>query len=48
MGKGKLERFAQNATFEHVVQPTFAELINTGFPLKGKWNSDFFHREAPG
>ena len=47
MGKGKLERFAQNATFEHVVQPTFAELINTGFPLKGKWNSDFFHREAP-
>jgi tRNA (guanine-N7-)-methyltransferase len=47
MGKGKIARFAENATFDHVVQPSFQELMATGFPLKGKWNSDFFKREAP-
>lgn len=47
MGKGKQFRFAENATFEHVVQPTFEEVTTGAFPLRGKWNSDFFHREAP-
>ncbi len=47
MGKGKIARFTENATFDHVVQPSFQELMATGFPLKGKWNSDFFKREAP-
>lgn len=47
MGKGKLARFAENATFEHVVQPPFEELVEDRFPLKGKWTSDFFERDAP-
>lgn len=47
MGKGKLARFAENATFEHVVQPTFAELRDDHFALKGRWNADFFRRDAP-
>jgi tRNA (guanine-N7-)-methyltransferase len=47
MGKGKLERFAENNTFAHVVQPPFADLAVADLPLKGKWNSDFFHRDAP-
>lgn len=47
MGKNKLARFAENLTFEHVVQPTFEELVKGGFPLKGRWNADFFGREAP-
>lgn len=47
MGKGKLFRFAENATFDHVVQPTFEDLIRDGFALRGKWNADFFQREAP-
>jgi tRNA (guanine-N7-)-methyltransferase len=47
MGKGKLERFAQNATFEHVVQPSFSELMTKGFGLRGNWNRDFFKRDAP-
>lgn len=47
MGKGKLFRFAENATFDHVVQPRFEELTRDGSPLKGRWNSDFFEREAP-
>ena len=47
MGKNKLSRFAENLTFDHVVQPTFTELTQGGFPLKGKWNADLFKREAP-
>lgn len=47
MGHGKLERFAENATFTHVLQPTFEEVTSGAFALKGKWNSDFFRREAP-
>jgi tRNA (guanine-N7-)-methyltransferase len=46
LGHGKLERFAENATFEHVLQPTFEEVTSGAFPLKGRWNSDFFHRDA--
>lgn len=47
MGKNKLSRFAENLTFEHVVQPTFTELTQGEFHLKGKWNSDLFKRDAP-
>ena len=47
MGKGKLERFVENATFPHVVQPSFAQLQADAFPLKGKWNVGHFGREAP-
>ena len=47
MGKNKLSRFAENATFAHVVQPTFRDLQVADLPYKGKWNSDFFKREAP-
>ena len=47
MGKNKLARFAENLTFEHLVQPTFTELVQDGLPLKGRWCSDFFYREAP-
>lgn len=47
MGKGKQFKFAENQTFSHVLQPTFEEVMSGGFPLVGKWNSDFFKREAP-
>lgn len=47
MGKNKLARFAENLTFEHVVQPTFTELVQGGLQLRGRWNADFFEREAP-
>ncbi|MCB9166694.1 MAG: tRNA (guanosine(46)-N7)-methyltransferase TrmB [Flavobacteriales bacterium] len=47
MGKNKLFRFAENATFDHVVQPCYADLMADDLPLKGRWNSDFFHRDAP-
>ncbi len=47
MGKNKQFRFAENATFGHVVQPAFDELMGGRFPLKGRWAADFFHRDAP-
>lgn len=47
MGKNKLFRFAENATFEHVVQPTFEALEKEVLPLRGRWNADFFKRDAP-
>lgn len=47
MGKNKLARFAENLTFAHVVQPTFTELTQNGLALRGRWNTDFFKRDAP-
>jgi len=47
MGKNKLARFAENETFEHVVQPAFEDLMGGGFALRGKWNAEIFRREAP-
>lgn len=46
MGKRKLERFAENATFKHFFQPSFFDL-QTGFPLQGKWREDFFRNNNP-
>lgn len=41
MAKRKLQRFAENATFDHFFQPSFDEL-REGFPLKSNWAKDFF------
>lgn len=46
MGKDKLRRFAENKTFPHFFEPSFFELREKGFPLKGKW-SDFFQNNNP-
>lgn len=40
MARKKLERFAENATFSHVIEPTREEVVN-GFELQGKWDSIF-------
>lgn len=46
MGKNKLRRFEENATFPHVFQPTFHELEKHGFAYKGCWK-DFFNNNHP-
>ena len=46
MGKNKLQRFAENLTFDNFFQPTYDE-ISTGYFLKGKWASDFFKNNNP-
>ena len=47
MGKDKLRRFAENLTFECMVQPEFEEIFHKDHPLKGRWHSDFFHNDNP-
>lgn len=45
--KNKLKRFKENETFVNVFQPTREEVVGDQFPLKGKWNSDFFKNDHP-
>lgn len=45
--KNKLKRFRENETFDNVLQPTREEAVSGQFPLKGKWNSDFFKNDKP-
>lgn len=47
MGKNKISRFAENLTFEHVVQPSFTQLVKEGLPHRGHWNELLFKRDAP-
>jgi tRNA (guanine-N7-)-methyltransferase len=46
LAKRKLQRFAENATFDHFFQPTWEDL-EAGFPLRGNWNRDFFRNPNP-
>lgn len=45
--KNKLKRFKENATFDNVFRPTREEVVNDEFPLKGKWNKEFFKNDHP-
>lgn len=47
MGKNKLRKFSEMATLPFVFQYPFARLQSEGFPLRGKWHSDFFHNDNP-
>lgn len=47
MGKNKLQRFADMATYKHVIQPTLQEVLNKDYSLKGNWNSQFFGNNNP-
>ena len=47
MGKDKLKRFEENATFEMLFQPSPGVMLNNDFEMKGKWHSDFFKNENP-
>jgi tRNA (guanine-N7-)-methyltransferase len=45
VGKDKLKRFAETATFKNFIQPA-SQFYHTGdHALKGKWGTDFFHND---
>ena len=44
-GKNKLTRFKELDELSRVIQPTKDEVLE-GISLRGKWNSDFFKRNA--
>ena len=47
MGKNKLKKFADLATYENVVQISFEQLQSEEFQYKGKWSSAFFGNDHP-
>ena len=47
MGKNKLQRFAEMATFQNVIQPELSEVLHNDYHLKGNWNSSFFKTSNP-
>jgi tRNA (guanine-N7-)-methyltransferase len=47
MGKNKLKKFREMDEIDFVFQYPFAALKENGFPLKGKWRSEFFKNDNP-
>jgi tRNA (guanine-N7-)-methyltransferase len=47
VGKKKLSRFAEMETFNHVVQPSFDEILKKDYKLKGNWSKEFFCNGKP-
>lgn len=47
MGKNKLSKFADLATYEHVVQVSYRQLQSEEFQYKGKWSKSFFGNDNP-
>ena len=48
MGKGKLIRWAENKSFEHVFEPDLLPIIREGKTfMKGEWHSGFFKNDHP-
>jgi len=47
VGKNKLKRFADNKVFSNVFQPTFEEVFQKDYKLKGKWRSEYFNNNNP-
>lgn len=45
--KNKLKRFKENENFKNVIQPEREEVCAGNFPLKGKWQQDFFRNNNP-
>ncbi|MDD6123989.1 MAG: tRNA (guanosine(46)-N7)-methyltransferase TrmB [Bacteroidales bacterium] len=47
MSKNKLSKFADMERYPHVFQAAAVATDPTPFPLRGKWNEDFFHNDHP-
>ncbi len=47
MSKGKLQKFAEVQTFNNVLQPSFEDVFNKDYRLKGKWKENFFCNNNP-
>ncbi|MCR5646059.1 MAG: tRNA (guanosine(46)-N7)-methyltransferase TrmB [Bacteroidales bacterium] len=45
--KNKLQKFEENKTFANLFEYSYERIMAEGFPLQGKWNSDFFHNDHP-
>jgi tRNA (guanine-N7-)-methyltransferase len=47
VGKNKLIKFAQLATYDHVIESAFDDIFNKDHFLKGNWRKDYFKNDKP-
>jgi len=47
MGKGKLAKFADMASYENVFQYPFSVVEHVPFEMKGHWRDEYFHNDHP-
>lgn len=47
MGKNKLKKFSDMASFKCALQYPREVLLSEGFPYSGKWNAEFFQNPGP-
>ena len=47
MSKNKLAKFADMAEYPNVLQYTFEQVADGGFPLRGRWGADYFRNDGP-
>lgn len=47
MGKGKLSKFADMASYPHVFEYPYSVVEEVPFELKGKWGKEFFKNDRP-
>ena len=45
MGKNKLEKFADMASYPHVFEYPYSAVDNVPFDMKGKWHKEFFKND---
>lgn len=47
MGKGKLAKFADMASYPHVFEYPYSVVDEVPFDMKGHWGEQFFHNDRP-
>jgi tRNA (guanine-N7-)-methyltransferase len=47
VGKDKLKRFRELESIERVIQPTFEEIYQKDYRLKGRWKQEVFGNDQP-
>ena len=47
MGKNKLEKFADMASYPHVFEYPYSAVDNVPFEMKGNWHQQFFKNDNP-
>lgn len=47
MGKNKLEKFADMASYPHVFEYPYSAVDNVPFEMKGNWHKEFFKNDNP-
>ena len=42
-----MQKFEENKSFDNLFQYSYERIMAEGFPLQGRWRSDFFHNDNP-